>query len=383
MSLSVPGGELPFLMEIDRSDNALHATLINGTERVKSRDVGLLDNRLVVNFNVFNSRIDASLEGGILVGSLSTVKEGGREQVIPLTAEHGKTQLFAEDGEAPSIDVSGRWEVVFRDQSGNSTVAVGEFVQQSTRLSGTFLTSTGDYRYLTGDVHGNRIRLSCFDGYHAFLFHAEVNNQGVMRGDFWSGTQWHETWTAVRNDNAALPDPTSLTFLKPGFDRFNFSFPDTTGRLVSLTNDRFANKVILISISGTWCPNCNDEAAFLRSLHAEYRDRGLEIVSLMYEHVGNFNAAARQVREFARWHDIDYDLLIAGTSSKTEASKTLPMLNHVIAYPTTIFVDRTRRVRKIHTGWSGPGTGEHFRDLAREFREYVDFLLAERLPASS
>ncbi len=376
VALSVPGGELPFIMNVVQR-NGLAATLINGEERVTTRDVGLLGDRVVIDFNVFNSAIDATLEQGGLVGTLSIVREGGRKQVVPLRATKGVESRFTDLGLKPTIDVSGRWEVVFRGKSGERTPAVGEFEQNGSLLLGTFLTSTGDYRYLAGDVQGSQIRLSCFDGYHAFLFRAELGDDGVMRGDFWSATHWHETWTAVRNKSAKLPDANALTFLKPGFDRLNFSFPDTTGNLVSFSDSRFDGKVVLVSVSGTWCPNCHDEAALLRRLHEDYHKRGLEIVTLMYEHVEDFEAAARQVGEFRRWHDLPYQLLIAGTSNKVEASKTLPMLNEVIAYPTTIFVDRARQIRKIHTGFSGPGTGEHYSNLVREYRQYVEFLLAE------
>ncbi|MBT8400241.1 MAG: TlpA family protein disulfide reductase [Rhodothermia bacterium] len=376
VALTVPGGELPFMMNVAQRDG-LAATIVNGEERITTRDVGLLGNRVVIDLNVFNSTIDARLEQNGLVGTVSIVREGGRQQVIPLRATKGTDNRFPDLGITPTVDVTGRWEVVFRTKSGERTPAVGEFKQNGSLLLGTFLTKTGDYRYLAGDVQGNEIRLSCFDGYHAFLFHAEVQDDGVMRGDFWSGTHWHETWTAVRNENAKLPDANALTFLKPGFDRLNFSFPDTSGNLVSFSDSRFDGKVVLVSVSGTWCPNCHDEAAFLRQLYDDYHEEGLDIVSLMYEHVEGFEAAARQVNEFQKWHDIPYHLLVAGTSNKVEASKTLPMLNQVIAYPTTIFVDRDRQIRKIHTGFTGPGTGEHYSRLVREYREYVEFLLAE------
>ena len=57
------------------------------------------------------------------------------------------------------------------------------------RVTGTFLTETGDYRYLEGVVDGDSLKLSCFDGSHAFLFHAALD-QDSFRGRFWSGTHW-------------------------------------------------------------------------------------------------------------------------------------------------------------------------------------------------
>ncbi|RMI14510.1 MAG: TlpA family protein disulfide reductase, partial [Calditrichaeota bacterium] len=112
-------------------------------------------------------------------------------------------------------------------------------------------------------------------------------------------------------------------------------------------------------------------------LYKEYHDQGLEVIGLMYEHFRDFSRAARQVRRFREKFGIRYPLLIAGYSDKEAASRTLPMLNHVLSYPTTIFVDRRGRVRKIHTGFTGPGTGEHYRQLTREYRELVEQLLRE------
>ena len=377
VALTVPGGELPFLMEIRPDESGVAATVINGDQRIETRDVYLPGNSVVINFAVFNSRIDASIERGMLVGSLSFVREEGKRHVIPLRAHRGVTDRFSRDNDPPTIDVTGRWEVVFRSRSGDLTNAVGEFEQNGNKLTGTFLTRTGDYGHLAGNVHGNRIWLSCFDGYHLFLFYAEVDAQGVMRGDLFSGLHRQETWTGVRNETASLPDPNALTFIKPGFDRLNFSFPDTTGTLVSLSDPKFDGKAVLVSVSTTWCPNSHDEAALLRSLYSTYHDRGLEVVTIMYEHVEDFEPAARQVREFARRHDVKYDLLIGGSSDKAEASKTLPMLNEVVAFPTTIFVDRNRKVRRIRTGFTGPAAGQHYRDLVNDYSSYVEFLLSE------
>lgn len=377
VQLEVPGGKLPFFLEVKPAADRLKATAVNGEERVETREVSFVESALAANFTAFNSKIEATLEDDQLIGTLSIVRAGGNIQMLPLTARRGVSARFPDLIDPPTVDVTGRWEVIFRQSDGTRTPAVGEFRQSGANLTGTFLTSTGDYRYLAGAVAGNRFKLSTFDGYHAFLFDATVDNMGVMRGDFWSGTHWHESWTAVRNDNAALPDANALTFLKPGAQEFNFAFPDTSGALVSLRDKQFVGKVVLVSIGGTWCPNCHDEAAFLTSLYRQHAADGLEVISLMYEHVEDFARAAAQVRAFAKRHNITWPVLIAGTSDRTEASKTLPMLNAVIAYPTTIFVDRNGSVRRIHTGFAGPGTGEHYRRLIREYTDSVNMLLAE------
>jgi thiol-disulfide isomerase/thioredoxin len=134
---------------------------------------------------------------------------------------------------------------------------------------------------------------------------------------------------------------------------------------------------VVVTIAGTWCPNCNDEARMMAPIHKEYRDQGLEVVALMFEHFEEHDIAAEQVRRFREKFDIQYDTLIAGISDKTAASEVLPALNAVLAYPTTVFLDRGGRVRQIHTGFAGPGTGEHYEQLQQDFRHLITTLLAE------
>ncbi len=183
--------------------------------------------------------------------------------------------------------------------------------------------------------------------------------------------------SAERIDNVELPDAFSRTFLKPGFERFEFEFPSEEGVVTSLDDEKFRDKVVLVNIAGTWCPNCNDETRFLAPFYKEYRDQGLEVVALLFEHFEDADLAAAQVRAFRQKFDIQYDTLIAGISDKTEAANTLPQLSAVLAFPTTIFIDRDGRVRQIYTGFSGPGTGEHYVRLQESFTELTTTLLAE------
>ena len=189
------------------------------------------------------------------------------------------------------------------------------------------------------------------------------------------GTAFHEKWTGRRDANAALPDAYSLTTLRAGAKQFDFAFPDLTGKTVS--SQEFRGKVLIVTLAGSWCPNCHDEAAFLEPLYREYRGRGVEVVSLMFEHFGDFPQAVEATQRFRQHYGIEYTTLIAGISNKDEASKKLPMLDRVYAFPTTLFIDRKGVVRKIHTGFSGPATGDHYTQFEAEVRATLDQLLAE------
>jgi peroxiredoxin len=376
-SIALPGGEIETGIEIGRDSGVYQATLINGQERVRIDEVSFSGDELLLRFPAFNNEIRATLKDGTLTGQLTLVKRFGDTQVMPFRATPGG-QNAPETSASPNHDLSGRWAVRFREPDGSDTASIGEFAQRGSRLFGTFLNPDGDHRFLAGHVRGDEFHLSTFDGAHAFVFAGTLDSSGaIVDADFWSGTSWHQTWSAERNDGVKLPDAFSRTFLKPGYDKFEFSFPNENGVNVSLDDAKFADKVVLVTIAGTWCPNCNDEARFLAAFHKKFRDQGLEIVALLFEHFDDTELAAEQAKQFRAKHGIEYDTLIAGLSDKTEAGKALPALSSVLAFPTTVFVDRDGRVRRIHTGFAGPGTGDHYVRLQNQFTELVTAMLAE------
>jgi peroxiredoxin len=376
-SISLPGGEIETGIEISLDDGEYSASLINGQERVRIEEVSFTDNELLLRFPAFNNEIRATLENGRLTGELTLVKRFGDTQVMPFSATPGGARPTEESGTA-NHDLSGRWAVQFHETDGSNSASIGEFAQRGARLFGTFLNPNGDHRFLAGHVRGDGFHLSTFDGAHAFIFSGSINEAGVIvDADFWSGTSWHQKWSGKRNESVQLPDAFSRTWLKPGYERFEFAFPNERGETVSIDDEKYRDKVVMVTLAGTWCPNCNDEARYLAPFYEDHREKGLEIVALMFEHFDDANIAADQVSRFRDKHDIGYDTLIAGVSDKAEAAKVLPSLSAVLAFPTTIFIDRDGRVRQIHTGFSGPGTGEHYVRLQNQFTKIVTTLLAE------
>lgn len=375
--ITLPGGTIETGIEFSKAGERYQATLINGQERVRIDEVRFDGAELLLRFPAFGNEIRASLSGDKLDGELVLVKRHGDTQSMPFSAVPGNKR-DEKDSEHPKHDLSGRWRATFHEPDGTDSPSIGEFAQRGSRLFGTFLNPNGDYRYLAGHVRGNRFKLSTFDGAHAFIFSGELDAAGEIRNaDFWSGTSWHQSWSAVRDAKVTLPDSFERTFLNPGYDTFTFEFPNPDGANVSLNDEKFDGKVVIVTIAGTWCPNCSDEARMMAPLHKEYRAQGLEVVALMFEHFDDQPVAAEQVKRFREKFAIEYDTLIAGISDKVEASKALPALSGVLAFPTTIFMDRGGRVRKIHTGFSGPGTGEHYTRLQQDYRRLIASLLAE------
>jgi len=366
--LTLPAGELPFMLDLAPEGAITVGYLVNGKERVKLNEVTVTGAHLEIRMPGYENRLVADAKGDELQGEVMLVKLGGKQQHLPLHAQLGRQFRFFETATTDNADVSGRWAVKFSDDDGKPEAAVGEFTQLHDVVSGTFLTDTGDHRFLVGQVHGDELYLSTFDGAHAFLYKAKVAPDGELAGDYWSGSAYHERWTAKRDANAALPDAYVLTNMRAGTKRFDFAFPDVAGNTVTSKDPAFQGKVMIVALAGSWCPNCHDEAAFLEPLYREYRGKGVEIVSLMFEHFGDFPRAAEATQRFRQHY---------GISDKNEAAKKLPMLDHFSAFPTTIFIDRKGDVRKIHTGFSGPATGDHYTRFVAEVKATLDQLLAE------
>lgn len=364
---------LPFNFEVT-SPYALK--IFNADEVIMVTDITYSNDTIKFKAPVFEGYVEAVAKNGVLSGSF--IKES-LDRIVPFSAEYGITSRFDIENQTPSTDLSGNWEAVFSPNSEDDRyIAKGIFQQNGTKVTGTFRTTTGDYRYLEGVIDGQTMKLSGFDGAHAFLFTAQVNDS-VMNGTFYSGNHWKEPFMAKRNNNFELPDANSLTFLNEGYDALEFTFPDTEGREVSLSDERFRNKVVVIQIMGTWCPNCLDESKYYSEFYDNNAEKDIEFVALAFEYAKTKAKAIESIKRLKEDVGMQYSILLAqyGTSSKSKAQEKLPMLNHVLSYPTTVFVDKEGQVRKIHTGFNGPATGEKFIEFKTEFNMFINELLDE------
>jgi thiol-disulfide isomerase/thioredoxin len=376
--IEIQGQQLPFNLEVfNDPKGGYDMHLRNAEERLLLDEITVKADSIDIGLHIFDANIKAKIDGDTLSGLF--IKNYEKDYKIPFTAVHGQAFRFEKLASQTEIpDFNGKYDVTFVDKA-DTTQAVGIFNQQGDSVTGTFLTPTGDYRYLQGNISGGMMQLSTFDGNHAYLFKARKTADGTLSGEYYSGKSHMEFWTARKNENAMLPDPESLTYLKKGFDRIEFSFPDVTGKKVSLSDDKYRNKVVILQLFGTWCPNCMDETRFLSPWYDQNKHRGVEIIGLAYERKDDFNYARDRVKKMTDKLDVSYDFVIAGTNDKEKASETLPMLNEVVAFPTTIFIGKDGKVKKIHTGFSGPGTGIYYDQFVQHFNETVNELLSENL----
>ena len=368
------GQELPFnfRLEYDEDLDPI-VTLINGEEELRISEATFKGDSINIPMHIFDANIVAHYKGNTLKGYWT--KNYAKDYKIPFSAILGENYRFYESPDPATVDVTGKWEVYFENSSGKN-LAVGIFNQTGNKVTGTFLKPTGDYRFLVGEINGRSLSLSTFDGEHAYLFHADIEGNH-MKGDFFSGKTRHDTWKATRNEDIELADPMSLTFLKEGHESLAFKLPDLNGNLDSLSNPKYNGKVVIVQIFGTWCPNCMDETRFLSEWYKKNKDRGVEIIALAFERKNDLNYAKTRIEKLAKRFDVQYTFLFGGNSNKEFTSKALPMLNKFVSFPTTIFVDRAGKVRKIHTGFSGPGTGVYYDNFVTDFNLFMEDLISE------
>jgi len=380
--LECPGGELPFGLDLRREGDGWQAWIVNGEERIAIPRATVAEGRVVLDVDYYDSKIEANVggDGSRLDGKWTKRAAGGGWTSMAFHATAGESWRFGRvDGvgaltAAPTPSIAPRWAVRF---SKSDDLAVGLFSSQPTGLAaGTFLTATGDYRYLAGDFDGRRLRLSCFDGAHAFLFDARMQSDDTLAGDFWSRDSWHETWTAKPDASASLPDAFHMTRWSGNARLGDLTFPDLDGKPRSLNDPAFVGGARIIVVFGSWCPNCHDETAYLVELHHKYRDRGLRVVGLAFELTGDLARDTKQVRTYAERNGLTYPVLIAGVSDKDQASLAVPILDRVRAYPTTIFADASGTIRAVHTGFSGPATGAEHKKLRAAFERLIGEMLS-------
>ncbi|MEM6895218.1 MAG: TlpA disulfide reductase family protein [Bacteroidota bacterium] len=368
--------ELPFVFQLS-TDTAkgYKMEIQNGEERVVVNDMVVAGDSLRIQMPFFEGYIKGSfteneMEGEFIKESLS--------RIVSFSATRADSPRFV-NVQPATVEVSGNWKTTFQLGLEDEYPAKGVFQQSGNTVLGTFLTTTGDYRYLEGVVSGDSLKLSTFDGAHAFLFVGKVKDS-VLDGIFYSGNHSVETFTAVKDEAFELPDSNTLTFLNSGYDRFNFDFPDASGQRVTLDDSRFMNKPVLVQIMGTWCPNCLDETKYYTNYIKNHPESDVEWVALAFEYAPTEEKAWKGIERLRKRLAIEYPILLAqfGTSNKVEAQKKLPMLNHVLSYPTTIYLDRNHEVVKIHTGFNGPATGEKYVKFQQEFETTLDSLTTVR-----
>lgn len=354
--------------------------VINGKEHLLVDSIETRADSVFIEMPFFESSFKAKITREGNLEGIWIKKYGKRIQVLPFNAAYNTKQRF-QISAPPIANVSGRWVTEFKTKNNSDTI-VAEFKQEGSHLSGTFLDPTGDYRFLEGVVSGDSLKLSTFDGAHAYFFTAKIDNaQKISEGKFYSGARSIQDWSAVKNAKAEVSDGFGETKIKPGSGKLNFTFPNSNdGSEVSINDEKYKGKVVVIQILGSWCPNCMDETKFLSDYYDKNHQRGIEIIGLSYERTTDFKESQKELQPFKKRFKVQYPILITGVtvSDSLRTEKTLPQLESINAFPTTIFVDKKGNISQIESGFAGPATGEHYTEFKKEFNKIIDELLAEK-----
>ena len=363
------GTDVPFNFEVDGKTSVTRKIyLLNGEERFETSALTQKGDSLFVPFDQFDNELAFAIGDNKLTGTFGKKDRTG--SVIPVDAVFGQPFRFEDNGEKPAADISGTYDIDFKSNSGKEEKAVGLFKQKGNKLYATFMRVNGDSRYLEGIVRGNQFFLSSFIGGGPGYYSGTFDTSGQI-----TGTSGGLQFTGVKNANAALPDPYKLTYLKEGYTSFDFSLPDVNGNKVSLKDDKYKGKVVIVTITGTWCPNCIDEAGFLAPWFKKNKDRGVAAIGVHFERKSDPEYVKNAITNFKKRYGIEYDEVFGGLADKKAVAESFPSLNTFLSFPTILFIDKKGNVAKIYTGFTGPATGVYYQQFIKEFNEEVDSLL--------
>jgi len=363
--------EIPFNFELVVSPTDTLIYIITGTDRYMVKDIRKDGDSLFIEMPLFSAKFALLIEDKMMSGQFIRSTYTMPVKMVPNDADRFKTV------KGNLTQAAGRWLVTLKTSTGTRDI-IGEFEEHSGIVTGSFLTPSGDYRFFEGTVdEQNKLMLSSFDGSFVRLFTADIRGDRLENVQLHSGNSVVEEGAGIKKPDAELPDAYAVTGLKKGYKTLGFSFPNQHGVPVSLKDERFKNKVVVLQISGSWCPNCLDESRFLMEIYRKYAP-DVAMLCLAFERSTDFEEAKKEAMKLANTAGIEYDILI--TCQKTMAVQTaLPELDNFKAFPTTIIVDKKGEVRQIHSGFSGPGTGIHYLNYVKEFEAFINTLLAERV----
>jgi len=376
-TVRVGGLDIPFRFEVSGQGRNLQGAFFNGEEKDISTGGSLENGKLVLRWDHLEGRLEAVLKDGALDGAWigpAGPKDRGAHAFHAVRWSGPRKA----DPNAPSI--GGLWIIPTNSSKGE---AAWRFIveQNGADVTAAILRVDGDTGAITGGYENGKFVLSHFSGLRPNLMEITVMADGSL--DIVQNRKSH--LSAVRAEKAqamGLPlpaDPTKHTGVKDASEPFQFSFANLDGKMVSNSDEKFKGKAVLVEITGSWCPNCHDEAPFLTELYRTYHAKGLEIVALGFEEADQLKNPVRP-RAFVKQFGIEYPFLLVGEPE--EAAAKISQAENLNAFPTTFVLGRDGRVRTVHAGFASPATGAIYGESKKEMKEEVERLLAEKAPTT-
>jgi thiol-disulfide isomerase/thioredoxin len=412
-SLVNHGTTIPFRLDVSGSGPSLKGTFYNGFEPYDgTTSATFQDGKLVLNIEHYLTTITATLQNGQLVGEVSSQSRAATSNYTFQATRHVDTTVS--DKDVPSI--AGSWIVPLETPTTKGEKAFRFIAEQhGAEVAASILRVDGDTGAYSGTYKDGKWVLSHFDGSRPGVIEVSLKSDGTltilqnagrprnssseapMAGSNASAypitsapvatkqyaesvdSRYASTLVAYRADVATakgLPQPENYathTTVRDPKEKFTFNFPDVNGKLVSDEDPRFKDKVVLAVVTGTWCPNCHDEAQYLVQLDKKYHDKGLAIVALDFEEPEQQVSLERE-KAFVKQYGVKYTYLIAGAPA--EMWEKVPQAVNLNTWPATIFIGRDGLVKGVHSGFASPASGEFNRQLQDEFTAKIEQLLA-------
>ena len=368
------GEEIPFNFSVRNDSLGKYVVyFINGSEEYYGGQLIQVKDSLQIWINQFDRLMTIGIKNNkILKGNWRRQTNG--EDAYPIVVEQNNTQRFIWEKQTAPQNIAGKYEVVFTNDSGKQIKAVGLINQEGNKGGVTFLRPSGDSRYSYGSIQGTEFKFSLFIGYSPLLFKGSIEVDGSLKG-IQQGLKSVQLIRAYKNEAAALPDPSTLTQLKNNQQTFNFSLPNITGKKISLEDSIYFNKPIILTIGGTWCPNCADEAKFLSNWYKANKARGIEVITAQFEIKDELGYAQKTMARFKEKFGIEYQQVFGGLSNGESVMKTFPLLKNFTGFPTTLFIRSDRTIQNIHAGFAGPATGDYYQAFIDSFNKHANDLL--------
>jgi thiol-disulfide isomerase/thioredoxin len=349
--------------------------IVNGVERIPIEIKWGKDSTFKSSLPLFNTYFEGKKEKGILTGEWVDPTRTG-DYRIPFQIIGNKVREFDTKVHMP---VHAKYKIVFADDSVPAILDMAA-VREEFVVYGTVLTETGDYRYLQGEpFENNRFYLSAFDGTHLFYLAGQLVDNKI-EGIFMSGKHYLAKFTGEADATFELRKADELTWMKNPKETLELKLSVDTKTERSFGEKDWKGKVTLVQIMGTWCPNCTDESRFVKSMYEKYHAQGLEVVPVSFERGTDKQVAFTRINSQAKQMALPYPVYLgSGADSPQKAAAIVfAQLNHVMSFPTLILIGKDGEVKKVWTGFYGPGTGVHYTEHAKEIENALVLFLNQK-----
>ena len=346
--------------------------IVNGVERIPIEIKWRKDSTFKSSLPLFNTYFEGKKEKGILTGEWVDPTRTG-DYRIPFQIVNNKIREFDTKVHIP---VHAKYKIVFEDDSVPAILDMAA-VREEFVVYGTVLTETGDYRYLQGEpFENNMFYLSAFDGTHLFYLAGQLVDNKI-EGVFMSGKHYMAKFTGEADATFELRKADELTWMKNPKETLELKLSTDIKTERSFGENDWKGKVTLVQIMGTWCPNCTDESRFVKSMYEKYHAQGLEVVPVSFERGSDKQVAFTRINSQSKQMALPYPVYLGSgaDSPQKAASIVFAQLNHVMSFPTLILIGKDGKVKKVWTGFYGPGTGVYYKEHTAEIEDAVLRLL--------